>query len=269
MGRIATLFKALGRIARQPALLNRVLETPDEHRDAVTGTFGLPAGLPFTDVLDVVPSLDLEVAPYSFLEGGSLPTDLALLQALARTRPGCSYFEIGTWRGESVANVAPHAGTCVTLDLPAEELRRRGAPADYIAQQGRYCQGLPNVVRLFGDRRHMDLSAHFGRYDLVFVDGDHHHASVLRDTRTAFKLLRDDQGVIVWHDAGHQPNDQRWEVVHAILEGCPPERRPLLRRVAHTLCAVYTARPLPVLPPGDEARPRRVFHVALRTAPLP
>lgn len=268
MGKIGTLIKALRRIARQPTLLNRVLEGADEHRDVVATTFSLPNGLPFTDPGQLVTSLDVEVSPYSFLEGGSLPTDLALLKALARDRPGCSYFEIGTWRGESVANVAAFAGECATLDLPSEELQRRGAHPDYIAQQGMYCNGLPNVTRLFGDSRHMDLSAHHGRYDIVFVDGDHRHASVVDDTRTAFKLLRDERSIIVWHDAGHQSTDQRWEVVHAILKGCPPGKAPLLRRVAHTLCAVYSARPLPVLAPGEEARPRRIFHVGLRSNPL-
>ncbi|MDX9751926.1 MAG: class I SAM-dependent methyltransferase [Flavobacteriales bacterium] len=269
MGKTRNLLKALGRIARRPALLNRVLETADEHREAVSARYGLPQGLPFTDPQHIVASLDGEVKPYAFLEGGSLPTDLALLKALARDRPGCSYFEIGTWRGESVANVAMHAGTCLTLDLPAEELRRRGAAPAYIAQQGLFCAGLPNVVRLFGDSRRMDLSDHHGRYDIVFVDGDHHYDSVLSDTRTAFRLLRDDHSVIVWHDAGHQPTDQRWEVVRGILDGCPPQGRPLLRRVAHTLCAVYTARALPELPPGDQARPRRTFGLHLRSEPLP
>lgn len=269
MGKLGTFFKALRRIAGEPTLLNRVLDSPDEHHTVVATTFGLPNGLPFTDPDQLVSSLDLEVAPYSFLEGGSLVTDLALLKALARDKPGCSYFEIGTWRGESVANVAAFAGECITLDLPAEELQRRGAPAAYIAQQGLYCKGLPHVTRIFGDSRHMDLSAHYGRYDIVFVDGDHRFESVVHDTRTAFKLLRDALGVIVWHDAGHQPTDQRWEVVHAILEGCPPEKRAQLRRVAHTMCAVYRAGPLPILPPGEETRPRRIFQVALRSELLP
>jgi hypothetical protein len=39
--------------------------------------------------------------------------------------------------------------------------------------------------------------------------------------------------------------------------------------VAHTLCAVYTARALPELPPGDQARPRRTFGLHLRSDPLP
>ena len=268
MGKIGLFFKALARIAAEPTLLNRVLESPQEHKDIVTGRFGLDHGLPFMDPLSLISSFNEEVDPYSALEGGSLITDLALLKALARDRPGCAYFEIGTWRGESVANVAAHAATCVTVDLPAGELARRGASSTYIAQQGLYCADLPNVTRLHGDSRYMDLSAHHGRYDVVFVDGDHHYDGVLHDTRSAFRLLRDENSVIVWHDAGHHPTDQRWEVVHAILEGCPPEKRSHLRRVAHTLCAVYTSRPFPVLPPGAETRPVRAFRAALTSTPL-
>lgn len=263
MRRLHTLLTILRRVAARPALLNRVLDAPDEHRMAVQQRYGLPNGLPFTDPAGVGVDLQEEVTPFAFLEGGSMVTDLALLQGVARSHAGCRYFEIGTWRGESVANVAPVADACVTLDLPADELLRRGASEAYIAQQGMWCKDLPNVTCLHGDSRTMDLADHEGRYHVVFVDGDHHHASVVCDTRTAFRLVAPG-GTIIWHDAGRDATDQRWEVVHGILEGCPPEQRDNIRRVAHTLCAIHTTRPLPALPPGDHARARRVFSVTLR-----
>jgi hypothetical protein len=37
-----------------------------------------------------------------------------------------------------------------------------------------------------------------GRFDLVFIDGDHSYPYVVSDTRNAFKVLRDDNPMIVW-----------------------------------------------------------------------
>jgi len=68
------------------------------------------------------------VEPFAFLDGGSIPTDIALLRQLASDIPGCRYFEIGTWRGESIANVAAVSDVCYTLNLPDEELFRQNQP---------------------------------------------------------------------------------------------------------------------------------------------
>lgn len=61
------------------------------------------------------------VYPYSYLSDGSGVLDLALLSGLARDRPGCRYLEIGTWRGESICNVARYATECVSVSLSREQ----------------------------------------------------------------------------------------------------------------------------------------------------
>src|SRR5690606_31227343 len=97
----------------------------------------------------------------------------------------------------------------------------------------------PGIRHLHGDSREFDFRPYHKSQDLVFVDGDHHYDSVVADTQTAFKLLRDDRSMIVWHDYGMSPEHVRWSVFHGILEGTPPEKRRFLYTVSNTLCAVY------------------------------
>src|SRR5437867_1939759 len=95
-------------------------------RDKVLRNYGIRDGLPTIDVLDLVPDLEETIAPFSFLEGGSPAIDLAVLKALAKRYAECRYFEIGTWRGESVANVASVAKECISLSFSDQEMQQRG-----------------------------------------------------------------------------------------------------------------------------------------------
>src|SRR5687768_15813837 len=111
-------LRAFGHIARDPRLLDAVLDDDRVLRREVERRHRLPRGLPVAAFDEIVPGGREHVRPFAFLDGGSLPTDHALLRGLARQVPGCRYFEIGTWRGESVANVAAVAAECFTLCLP-------------------------------------------------------------------------------------------------------------------------------------------------------
>ena len=105
------------------------------------------------DMLDLLPDLDETIIPYSFLEGQASPTDIALLKGLARMSTGCRYFEIGSWRGESIANVASIAEECVSLNLPKEDLRELGFTENFIRQHGFYSSGIHNI-------RHKEHNSH-------------------------------------------------------------------------------------------------------------
>ena len=80
--------------------------------------------------------------------------------------------------------------------------------------------------------------------DLVFIDGDHHYESVLKDSATAFSLLKDSGSIIVWHDYTNGPETIRWEVFRGIWEATPADKRKHLYKVANTQCALYY--PFPV-----------------------
>jgi predicted O-methyltransferase YrrM len=204
------------------------------------------------------PASTRTVVPFAFGDGGSLPTDLLLLRALARQRPGCRYFEIGTWRGESAANVAAEAATVHTLNLSAAEMRSLGLPERYIELHGFFSRPLGNVVHLHGNSATFDLAAlqrEAGPFDLIFIDGDHRYEAVRRDTARVFEHLVGPKTTVVWHDASRQPGHPRWEVLAGLLDGLPIGLPGQVVQVGNTLCALYSPAALPTQVPDPLADP--------------
>ena len=274
--RFTTALRALAALARTPALLTEVLaaDVAAWRARALAHAACWPglsaAGLPLVPLTHFVPTAApvaaRTVAPFAFGDGGSLPTDLLLLRALARQRPGCRYLEIGTWRGESAANVAAEASTVHTLNLSPAELRALGLPERYIELHGFFSQPLPNVTHLHGNSATFDLAGlqrQAGPFDLVFIDGDHRYAAVRRDTARVFEHLVGPGTVVVWHDASRQPGHPRWEVLAGLLDGLPPGLPGQLVQVGNTLCAVYSPQPLPAQAPDPLADPS-TFEVEVR-----
>jgi len=230
-------FKALGLILSNPWLLNKVLDDT-VWEDYVISQYAMKQGFPVVSPQQLGISYAEPVFPYAFLDGGSLPTDLALLNGLARIIPDCRYFEIGTWRGESVANVARFAKSCHTLDLAPEQLRQLGRDEAYIQAQGCLSRDIQNVTQLLGDTLTYDFSVLGRNFDLIFIDGDHHYEMVRHDTEKVFNALYREDTIIVWHDYAANPEQIRYEVMAGILDGLPKEKHPNLYHVANTKCAI-------------------------------
>lgn len=262
MSKIGKAFKALRLILSKPALLNLVLDYEENYRKEVIERYKLPAGLkkiPFDIFLNDVNTIE----PFTFLEGGSLPTDYLLLAALSKrlNQPVC--FEIGTWRGESALNMARFAKQVRTLNLSPQELKRMGFDAAYADMQGSLCRDAGNVKQLWGNSFSFDFSNYNRSNDLVFVDGDHHYKSVVNDTKIAFDLLRDEKSVIVWHDYGNGTETVRWEVLLGILDGTPEDKRKHLYSVNNTLCAVYYPYPVESFTAVFPQKAENIFKVII------
>jgi hypothetical protein len=185
---------------------------------------GLPNGLPTINIPFN------EVYFYDPCTSVSRIADLALLIQLSLRYAHCSYLEIGTWRGESVSNVAQWAEDCTTID---------------IADNAEISKGRPNITHIIHDSMTFDFSSLNKKFDLIFVDGDHSFKAVKRDTQNVFKLLKDENSVIVWHDYGLSEDNIRWPVFAGIIEGCPKECVKYLRYVSDTMCAIYIRRKYP------------------------
>lgn len=260
---LKTLWTVVKLLARDPRRLGNLIDHRAEERAYVTQHYGLNEGLPTVDLLDLLPGFDETIEPVSFLEGTSLATDLAMLKALARRFPQCRYLEIGTWRGESVANVAPVAAACVSISLSADEMRRSGYNQELIAAHGFYSQKFPNITHIGHDSRTFDYSTLAEKFDLIFVDGDHTHESVRIDTHNAFQMLRNPNAMIVWHDYGHTRYSIQWHILAGILDGCPADKRAHLYHVSNTLCAIYSPQPLPARIVETPQIPNKTFRVSL------
>ena len=273
MSRLTLALQALRSLARTPSLLNHVVAGDTDRWQqralACAGQAGHPAraltaaGLPMVPLAHFLSAADTTVRPFAFREGGSLPTDLLLLRALARRRPGGSYFEIGTWRGESAANVAEVMTEVYTLNLSDAEIRALGLPERYISLHGFFSKPLPNVRHLHGNSATYDFSQLTQPFDLIFIDGDHRYEAVRTDTRRVFEYLVGPETVVVWHDASRQPGGPRWEVLAGIVEGLPAAAPGQLVQVENTLCALYAPHPLPAVVPDPLADPETWFEVTV------
>jgi hypothetical protein len=268
MSRINIAAAILREVARSPKSLKGVLDANYEEkmRAYVAGKYGFSLGLPVIDLLDLVPGLQETIYPYSFLEGQATLTDLALLKAMARRRPDCRYLEIGTWRGESLANVASVAHECVSISLSDDEMRQMGMPPEFIETHRFFSNDLINVRYIAHNSHTLDYSTLGEGFDLIFIDGDHSRRGVTIDTGKVFDILRDEQSVIVWHDYGHSPETVRWDVLAGILDGAPPSARGSLYHVSNTMCAIFMRGTYPKRYSSGFQVPDKVFTVSLEAS---
>ncbi len=242
MKKIIKFFKGIFLIIKNPWLLNNVIDDNNEWKKYAEKKYGLENGLPVITLSDLFEDFNVTLDTFSFLEGGSLPTDLALLKKLAETINNCTYFEIGTWRGESVINVSENAGSCFTLNLSRQELEKMGLSAQYINQVGFYSKGNKKITHLEGNSMNFNFRDPNRKFDLIFIDGDHHYEAIREDTRNIFKYLIKDDSIVVWHDYGYTPGDIRYAVLAGILDGVEPDKHQYLYHVANTKCAIFINR---------------------------
>ena len=242
MHKIKKFFQALFIILQKPFLLNEVIHSQNKYQKKVIEKYGLKDGLPTVDLLKLFPGFRETIDPVSFLEGGSMVTDIALIKSLAKKYSVENFLEIGTWRGESIANVASVVKNCYTVNLPDHDILELTENADYVKSHRFFSNGLPNVKHISANSLEFDFDSLNTKFDMVYIDGDHHYDAVKKDTETAFKIINPEKSVIVWHDCMRSPEFVRWEVLLGILDGCPEEKRQYLYHVSNTLCAVYTGK---------------------------
>jgi hypothetical protein len=199
MRRIYKTVKALGLLIRDPWKLNLILDQNATWERFVRKNYG-QASLPVVPLNFFIRDA-VWIEPFAFLDGGSMPTDIALLKQLASDIPGCRYFEIGTWRGESVSNVAAVSGVCYSLNLPDEEIHRSSGSEDYVKAHRFFSEELRNIIHLYGDSQSFNFKDLNQKFDLIYIDGDHHYESVVRDTQNILRYLRHEETIVVWHDS--------------------------------------------------------------------
>lgn len=260
--KLGKLIQALGLILKKPYLLNEVLNNEERFKNQVVKNYGIKTGLPEVELETLGQNLPV-VEPFAFLDGGSLPTDLMLLNMLCSSAERNAYFEIGTWRGESVSNVAKHIETCYTLNQSTEEILQYKNGKEMVKQIGFYSKDLTNVNQLTGNSFEFDFSPYQSKMDVVFIDGDHSYEGVKNDTKQCFPLVKDDNSVIVWHDYGHNPGTTRWEVLQGILDGLPQSEHQYVYSVKNTICAIYTKQKLNTSTPVVIDTPKSAFKIAI------
>ncbi len=247
---------------RNPWKLNLILDQNEEWEQYVRKKYST-LSLPVIPLNSLIHNTAL-VEPFAFLDGGSIPTDIALLRQLASDIPGCRYFEIGTWRGESIANVAAVSDVCYTLNLPDEELFRQINLENYVSSHRFFSKDLKNITHLSGDSGTYNYADLKLKFDLIFIDGDHHYEAIVKDTRNMLKYLCHPDSVVVWHDYAYTPESIRYETLAAILDACPAELHSRLFHVRNTNCAMLYHKETASFPFEKFARPDYSFAVHIR-----
>jgi len=238
MSKIKKIFQITKIILKNPKSLAVLLkESKEDYRKYVIDKYGLRSGLLTIDFLDLFPKFSETLNPISFLPQGSTLLDYALLKNLAKKYENCRFLEIGTWRGESIANVASVSKECVSISLSDEQMRTVGFKEEDIKTSKFFSKTISNVKHFEDDSQTFDFTT-IGKFDLIFIDGHHSYESVKNDTRNVCQLLKNDS-CIVWHDYVDVEGSVRWDILAAILDGVPENYRSKIFHVSNTLAAVY------------------------------
>ncbi len=268
MSKVKKAIIALWQIIKNPWLLNKIFTEQSIWENHLKKRHENIQQLPVVDIDTLIPDFSEKIDCFAFLDGGSLPTDIALLKKMCRRFEDCSYFEIGTWRGESVANVADVASTCYTLNLSRDELSHMGIDKKYADLHGFFSKGKPNVTYLYGNSKSFDFKGLQQKFDVIFIDGDHHYDFVKNDTEQVFRHLVHDRSIVVWHDYAFHPEKVRPEVLAGILEGVPENVKPYLYHVSNTMCAIYIKEKYPTSQLQPPSTPSKQFHLTIESKSL-
>ncbi|HAF30462.1 MAG TPA: class I SAM-dependent methyltransferase [Bacteroidales bacterium] len=255
--------RAIIAIINNPWLLNLILEDNNLWCKYVISKYDHKNGLPVVQIEDLFDKSGETLNAFAFLDGGSLVTDYILLKKLASQISNCSYFEIGTWRGESAKNVSEVANECYTLNLSDKEIRKLGKNENYVNSIGIFSNQSENIIHLKGNSFSYNFEKLNKKFDLIFIDGDHHFESVKNDTLRVFEHLVHENTIVVWHDYGFSPEKIRYEVLAAILDGLPEEKHKNLYSISNTLCAIYSPKKLNADFPMYPIIPKKKFRLSV------
>jgi predicted O-methyltransferase YrrM len=267
MNKISKLLKALSLILQKPYLLNNVL------KDEIVFKADFQRAFPTTAfkqirLVDLMESDEVCITPYAFLSGSSLATDFALLQLLCRKYQVKDYLEIGTWRGESAANVAAYVDSVTTFNLGDAQLLSLGLEKNYVDSHRFFSKDIPNIQHVFGDSQTFDFDQLDKKFDLIFIDGDHSTEAVKRDTENMLSYLKNDQSIMVWHDAKVDTEYPRYEVIMGIYQALPLDMQQRVYLVENSLCAVYLPMDIDHESPVLNRLPRNSFELTLKKLPV-
>lgn len=155
--------------------------------------------LPLAAIVPETRSIAVPLSAVHEETGHANHAEMLYVVATAAALGAREVFEFGTFLGRTtwhLAHALPDARV-TTLDLPQE-----ANPFGFAERVGEVYRGTPEegrIEELRLDARDFDPEPFRGRFDFVWVDGDHSYEGVKNDTEKALAILRPG-GTIMWHD---------------------------------------------------------------------
>ena len=206
------------------------------YRDHFIAKYDMPNGPPLAGIFDIVDKIDEEIDPFLSNFVGSDLTTIALLKAIARQYNDCRFLEIGTYQGTTTQNMDEVVSSGVTVDIREHDFN--------------FMKPDCKIHRVLQDSADESLWNAFDKFDLIYVDGNHHYEHAKKDTENSFKVLADG-GTIIFDDIieksfGYsEPGWFRWDVISAVYDGCPEDKRDNLYLVSNMCNIIYTEKEIP------------------------
>ena len=260
-------FKILKTLFVHPTSIFLVLTDQTPYRKYLKKKYGTEQ-LKTVDINAFLADRKGAIESYAFLDGSSLITDLVLLRSIARSYPNCEYLEIGTWRGESIVNVAKEAKHCTSINLSPDDIVALGYDKQYADLHSCLIKNVTNITQIYSNSLKFDFHSLNKKFDLIFVDGDHNYETVKSDSAKVYELLRNDDSMIVWHDSAYNPETPRHSVIAGILDGMPVKTHANIYHVSNSICAIYTKRQVVAAYQNKYIKPDKVFNVSIENIPF-
>lgn len=200
--------------------------------------------IPLVDIGDLLAgtpnALNFEHVTFSY--GGSGILDYALLKALVEKFNINTYFEIGTWRGESIAAIANVVKQCFSVSLPDEAISHMdtagiGQPNTGFSRY--FSKNIVNIMHYLQDSKTFDIANIPEDIELVFIDGDHSFQGIASDTEKVFSHIDTNNCIVVWHDFKTKDNRFRATTLNAINSVLPDELTDNIFGVSNSMCGIY------------------------------
>jgi len=158
-------------------------------------------------------NLQLLIQPVKANKHNVSEFELLSICALIKDRNALQIFEIGTFDGRTTRAMAMNInqdGHIYTLNLrpDTDTVKLRTDNVDINLSKrvvsGERFINTPEeqkITQLWGDSATFNFSSYHNRIDTVFIDGAHSESYLESDTFNAMKLIRENGGIIIWHDA--------------------------------------------------------------------
>jgi predicted O-methyltransferase YrrM len=159
-------------------------------------------------------NLHISIEPLKAEEHNTSEFELTAICALALQNNTKTVFEIGTFNGRTARAIALNLkqpdSAIYTLNIKPEitETILQTSSIDIgLAGKvviGERFHGTPEEViihQLWGDSASFDYTPFKQKVDFVFIDGAHSEFYARNDTLQALQLIKQDGGLIIWHDA--------------------------------------------------------------------